>query len=86
MLEMQRLIISRTRKLRLKTRLLRMKKRRVNQFNKTTIESTHLKVAKLEWMKIRETKSMKAVGSQRCPKTPAIFLELNTVIHLQISL
>ena len=83
--KMQKLIIS-NRRWTLKIRLLKMKKKRAHRFSKTMIESTRLKVAKLEWMKIRETKSMKAVGTQRCPKTPAIFREPNTVIHLQISL
>ena len=82
---MKRLIISK-RRWTLKIRLLKMKKRRVRQFNQTMIENTRLKVAKLEWMKNRETKLMRVVGTQRFPKTPAIFQETNTVIHLQISL
>ena len=50
------------------------------------IENTRLKVAKLEWMKSKETKPMKVVATQRFPKTLAIFQEINTDIHLQISL
>ena len=82
---MQKLIIS-NRRWTLKIRLLKMKKRRAHQSSKTMIENTRLKVDKLEWMKNRETKLMKVVGTQRFPKTPAIFQETNTVIHLQISL
>ena len=77
---MQKLIIS-NRRWTLKIRLLKMKKR-AHQFSKTMIESTRLKVAKMN----RETKLMKVVGTQRFPKTQAIFQETNTVIHLQISL
>lgn len=79
--KMQKLIIS-NRRWTLKIRLLKMKKKRAHQFSKTMIESTRLKVAKMN----RETKLMKVVGTQRFPKTPAIFQETNTVIHLQISL